>query len=58
MTRVIFGKFLELVGLTVVGGGLVLALANQASMLYELTALLAGAAIFYIGFLLERKYRS
>ena len=46
-------KFLELVGISTVGFGLVYGLANEAGLKLELRLLLLGSAVFLVGRMIE-----
>ena len=46
-------KFLELVGMSTVGFGLVYGLVNEAGLRLELRMLLLGSAVFLLGRMIE-----
>ena len=57
MTRVVLGKFLEMIGMFVVAGGFLLGLQGVIHLHYELLALAAGVGLFVLGYILEGRKR-
>lgn len=57
MGRLLAGKLLELSGMMIVVSGLYLGLTDKMSLHYELLSLGLGTGVFYLGYLMERKYR-
>lgn len=49
----LLAKFLELVGMSTVGFGLVYGLTNEAGLRLELRMLLVGSAVFLLGRMME-----
>jgi hypothetical protein len=49
------GKFLQVVGITEVGLSLIIGLTWQGAMMKELSLMMVGLAIFYLGRLLETR---
>ena len=57
MVRLALGKFLEIGGMLIVGLGFYLGITGVIHLHYELAALCAGATVFGLGYLLEKKSR-
>jgi hypothetical protein len=55
--RFTLGRAVQLLGLVLVGGGLVLGLV-RGDLKAEERAFFAGAAVFFVGWLLVRPYRA
>ena len=51
--RFYLAKFLELVGITTVGFGLVYGLTNETGLRFELRMLIAGSVVFLLGRMIE-----